>query len=81
MAKRRPDPIPETFGSLEEAGAFWDTHSLSDYRGDTKAVDMEFAITKRIRYVSIPEEVYRKISARAHERKQTVRDLVSALAR
>jgi CopG antitoxin of type II toxin-antitoxin system len=25
------DPIPEEFGSYEEAAEFWDTHDTSDY--------------------------------------------------
>lgn len=29
--KKRRDPIPENFESLEAAAEFWDTHSLADY--------------------------------------------------
>jgi hypothetical protein len=29
--KRKRDPIPEDFGSIEEAAEFWDTHDLTDY--------------------------------------------------
>ena len=30
MPEKHVDPIPETFGSLEEAGEFWDTHDTLD---------------------------------------------------
>ncbi len=30
-AQTNRDPLPESFDSLDEAGAFWDTHSSADY--------------------------------------------------
>jgi len=29
--KKKPDPIPETFDSYEEAAEFWDTHVMRRY--------------------------------------------------
>ncbi len=36
------DPIPEFKGYQEEA-EFWDTHSLADYQGQLKPVEVRFA--------------------------------------
>ena len=32
------DPLPDSFETEEEAGAFWDTHSASDYEEYLKPV-------------------------------------------
>ena len=29
--KKNPDPIPDEFGSYEEAAEFWDSHDTTDY--------------------------------------------------
>jgi len=29
--KKKREPIPRHFKSIEEASEFWDTHSLADY--------------------------------------------------
>jgi hypothetical protein len=39
--KRKRDPLPEEFGSLEEAGEFWDTHDSTDYEEYMKDVRVE----------------------------------------
>ena len=36
------DPLPDEFATLEEAGAFWDTHSLADYKALLEPVDLDF---------------------------------------
>jgi hypothetical protein len=66
---------------VDDAGAFWDSHSLGDYDKSTKVTEMDFALTKRIRYIAVPEAVYQRISLRAQEKKKSVRDLVLALGR
>jgi hypothetical protein len=35
------DPLPKEFGSLEEAGEFWDTHDSTDYEEYMKEVRVE----------------------------------------
>ena len=34
--KKRRDPIPENFKSIDEAAKFWDTHSVADYLDQMK---------------------------------------------
>lgn len=41
------DPLPEMFGSEEEAGEFWDTHSTADYEEYLEPVEMTIDIRTR----------------------------------
>jgi len=79
VARNKKPDIPDTFPSIEAAGAYWDTHSLADFDHQIKEAPMEIDFKKRIRYISVSEEIYRKIAIRAQEQKRTVRELVYAL--
>ena len=81
MVARKKDRIPESFGSPEAAGEFWDTHSLADYEDQTKTVEMDFQITKRTRYISIPEEIYKRLTLQANRKHRSVREMVLELAK
>ena len=39
--QKRVEPIPEEFGSYEEAAEFWDTHDTTDYPDAFRTVDGE----------------------------------------
>jgi len=73
VARNKKEEIPSDFDSVETAGQFWDTHSLADFASETKVVPVAFELSRRTRYISIPESTYQKISARAHRQKRTVR--------
>ena len=45
VRKVHRDPLPEEFSNIEEAAAFWDTHSLADYEDLQK--DVEFEVNLR----------------------------------
>jgi hypothetical protein len=81
MVVRKKDLIPESFGSPEKAGEFWDTHSLADYEDQTKIVEVDFQITKKTRYISIPEDVYKKLTVQANRKHRSVREMVLELAK
>lgn len=81
MVARKKDEIPETFKTMEEAGSFWDTHSLSDYETQTKSVEMDFQITKRTRYITLPETIYRKLAQRSGRKHWTVRKMLCDFAK
>ena len=53
--------------SIEEAGDFWDKHSLADYWDQTQEVEFEVR-AKRRRRVTIDPEVYSKIVDQAKVR-------------
>jgi hypothetical protein len=81
MVARKKEEIPEVFKTLEEAGSFWDTHSLSDYEGQTKKTEMDFQITKRTRYITIPDKIYQKLARRASREHRTVRKMLFDFAK
>lgn len=81
MVARKKDEIPENFNSIEDAAQFWDTHSLADYHDQTKAIGMDFQITKRMRYIAVPENIYKKLAQKANQKHQTIRKMVYDLAK
>ena len=53
--------MPEQFGSPEEAGKFWDTHSGADYEDYMKEVYFEVDLKRRVHEVRVAEEVLREV--------------------
>ncbi len=81
MVARKKDEIPERFETIAEAGDFWDTHSLADYEDQTKKVEMDFQITKRTRYITVPEKIYQKLVQRANRKHRTLREMLLDIAK
>lgn len=54
--KKRRNPIPEEFSTLEEAAAFWDTHSLADYEDLLHDVEFTVAEHPKREYVIVLSE-------------------------
>lgn len=50
-SKKYMDPIPNHFNSIQEAGEFWDEHSLADYWDQTKEVHFDVEIEEAPRYI------------------------------
>ena len=46
--KRKREPIPEQFESVEEAAEFWDTHDLADYWDLTEEAHFEVNVQRRV---------------------------------
>jgi len=53
--------------SIEEIGAFWDTHSLDDYWDQTHEVEFDIRAERR-RRITIDPEVYERLEALARTR-------------
>jgi CopG antitoxin of type II toxin-antitoxin system len=67
--KEKPDPIPESFATLEEAGEFWDGHDLGDYWDQTEPRDdFSFRIKRREYLVSVVPSIARRLRIAARER-------------
>jgi CopG antitoxin of type II toxin-antitoxin system len=65
--KKRRDPIPENFDTIEEAARFWDTHSVADYLDQMKEVtDVDLQIVRR--HFRIDDKLARKIDRIARRR-------------
>jgi len=66
--KRKRDPLPEHFESLEEAGKFWDTHDSGEYEEFMKDVQCEFDLEKRTYLVPVEGALYEKVEKIARRR-------------
>ncbi|MCA9921715.1 MAG: hypothetical protein KC421_05055 [Anaerolineales bacterium] len=53
--------------SIEEIGAFWDTHSVSDYWDKTREVEFDVRAQRRHR-VTLAPEVYESLEIQARTR-------------
>ncbi|OLE55803.1 MAG: hypothetical protein AUG51_01440 [Acidobacteria bacterium 13_1_20CM_3_53_8] len=79
--RKQVEPIPEEFGSYEEAAEFWDTHDTSDYPESFETVAVESELRRRRYEVEIDEDLMKVLTARAQERGIAVSQLVSELLR
>ena len=73
------DPIPENFGSEEEAADFWDTHSLADYEDHLESVDVDVDIQRRRFEIEVDESVFRVLAEQAQSAHRSVKDLASQI--
>lgn len=69
-------PIPHAFSSIDEAGDFWDTHSLADYWGQTREVKNAKLDLAR-RHLRIDADLARKIHQIARRRGISTETLVN----
>jgi hypothetical protein len=53
--------------SYEEIGEYWDTHSLDDHWGETKAAEFEVTAKRRHR-IAVTPELYEQIEVEAELR-------------
>jgi len=76
-AKKQRNPLPEHFGSLEEAAEFWDTHDSADYEAYMKDVECEVDLRRRRYLVSLDSDLYRKVSSIARAKGISAETLVN----
>jgi hypothetical protein len=75
------DPLPDSFETEEEAGAFWDAHSTIDYEEYLKPVDDVIEIRDRVFEVQIAEDVFQKLLKEASSLQQSVPKVVDQILR
>ena len=75
------EPIPEEFGSYEEAAEFWATHDTTAYLENFEAVAVEAELRRRRYEIEIDEDLMKALSERAQQRGIAVSQLVSELLR
>ena len=75
------DPLPDSFGTEEEAGAFWDTHSTSEYEEYFEPTEDTIEIGDRVFEVQIAEDVFQKLLKEASSLQQTVPKVVDQILR
>ena len=75
------DPLPDSFESEEEAGAFWDAHSTSDYEEHLEPVEDVVEIQDRVFEVQVAEDVFQKLMKEASSLQQSVPKVVDQILR
>ena len=78
---KRIDPLPDSFESEEQAGEFWDTHSLMDYQEHLEATDDTIEIRERVFEVQVAEDVFKKLQQEAASLHQPVPKIVDKILR
>jgi hypothetical protein len=73
------DPLPEEFASEEEAAAFWDTHSITDYEEFLEPADIEINLTRRHFEIEVDEESFFVLRANAKKKQKPVKNLASEI--
>ena len=79
--KRKVDPIPDEFGSYEEAAEFWDTHDTTDYPEAFRTVKVSTEFRSRHYEVELEPDVAKELRSRARRRGVRPGSLASDLLR
>ena len=79
--QKQVEPIPEEFGSYEEAAEFWETHDTTDYPESFETVAVESEFRRRRYEIEIDEDLMKVLSVQAQRRGVAVSQLVSELLR
>ena len=75
------DPLPDSFETEEEAGAFWDAHSTIDYEEHFEPAEDVIQIRERIFEVQVAEDVFQKLQREATALHQSVPTVVDQILR
>jgi hypothetical protein len=75
------DPLPDSFETEEAAGAFWDTHSTSDYEEYLEPTEDVIEIRDRVFEVQVAEDVFQKLQQEASSLHQSVPKVVDEILR
>jgi len=75
------DPLPDSFATEEEAGAFWDTHSTMDYAEYFEPAKDLIEIKKRVFEVRVAEDIFEKLQQEATSLHQSVPKVVDQILR
>lgn len=75
------DPLPDSFETEEQAGAFWDTHSMMDYKEYLEPSDDTIEISERVFEVQVAEDVFKKLQQEATSLHQSVPTVVDKILR
>jgi hypothetical protein len=78
--KDRPnDHLPDDFASEEQAGEFWDTHSLADHEASLEPAELDLAITRRHFEIEVDEESFLALRSVAGKLHRPVKHLASEI--
>jgi len=75
---RKPgDSIPKHFKSVAEASAFWDSHDLTDYLGQTREVKADVDIRRRVFLTALEPGLAKKLIACARKQGVSTETLIN----
>ena len=74
---KKIDPIPQHFRSVAEAGAFWDTHDLTDYLDQTHEVKGKVDVRRRVFLTALEPGLAKKLEACARKQGVSTQTLVN----
>lgn len=75
------DPLPDSFETAEEAGAFWDAHSTTDYDEYLEPAADVIEIRERVFEVQVAEDLFQKLQREATSLHQSVPRVVDQILR
>lgn len=75
--KRKRDPIPKHFKTIEEAADFWETHDLADYWDVTQEAHFEVNIQRRVFLTALEPQLAKKLTAVAHRQGISTETLIN----
>lgn len=79
--KKKNDPIPEEFGSYEEAAEFWDKNDTTKYLQNSRPVKVVSELRERRYEIEIDENVAKILRKAARKKGITPSRLASDLLR
>jgi hypothetical protein len=74
--EERHDPLPESFETLDAAGAFWDAHSSVDYENEMEDVDVEVDLSTSKVYFAIERDLVREVREQARRKGVSTEELI-----
>ena len=81
IKNKTKDLLPDSFATEEEAGAFWDTHSATDYIEYFEPVNDKIEIMNRVFEVQIAEDVFQQLRQKAKSSHESVPNVVDKILR
>jgi hypothetical protein len=76
---KQTDPLPNEFGSQEEAAQFWDTHSITDYEEFLEPADLDVDIKRRHFEIEVDQESFLALRDTAKKQQKPVKQLASEI--
>lgn len=73
--------LPDSFATEQDAGEFWDNHSLADFTDYLEDSDDKIEIKNRVFEVQIAEDVFRKLRQEAKSSHESLPKVLDQILR
>ena len=78
-ANRLTDPLPEEFGSEQEAPEFWHTHNITGYEESLEPVELDADIQRRHFEIEVDQEGFLAVRETARKQQKSVKQIASEI--